>query len=289
MPDSDQLVYPGDESPIELDRYPINELSSPTGQELLAKCKNELATTGCIVLPAFVRRASLTQLNAEVHDHARHAYTGRRLMNVYGTGDDDPDLPSDHPRRMLMEHTNRLVSGDLIDRATLISRLYRNVLFQEFIAACVGVSKVHEYADPLGGLVINVVPNECQQPWHFDINEFAVLILTQAALEGGYFEYLPNVRRPGQESIITIRSILQGDRSGVRTLELKPGDLQVFFGRNSLHRVSTVRGNRERHSVVLSYTARPGRIGSVDRAFRLFRRASQRHVSAEGTLDPFSY
>ena len=288
MPDSEQLVDPGDESPIELDRYPINELSSPGGEKLLAKCKNELAMTGCIVLPAFIRRTSLAQLNADVHDHVRNAHTGRRLMNVYGTGDDAPNLPPDHPRRMLMEHTNRLVPGDLIDRATLIFCLYRNHLFQEFIAACVGASKVHEYADPLGGLVINVIPGECQQPWHFDINEFAVSILTQAALEGGYFEYLPNARKPGQEGATIIRSILQGNRSGVRTLKLQPGDLQVFLGRNSLHRVSPVRGNRERHSIILSYTARPGRIGSVDRALRLFGRVSQRHVSTEGTLDPFS-
>ena len=82
-----------------------------------------------------------------------------------------------------------------------------------------------------------------EHPWHFDTNEFTVSMLTQAAEGGGVFEYCPNIRSAAAENFDDVRAVLAGRGEHlVRRLTLRPGDLQLFQGRYSLHRVSTVRG-----------------------------------------------
>ena len=79
-------------------------------------------------------------------------------------------------------------------------------------------------------------------PWYFDGNEFTVSILTQKAKEGVLFEFVPDLRKPGDENLDSVKTILKGSRDRVRSLKLKPGDMLLFKGRYSLHRVTWVRG-----------------------------------------------
>ena len=55
-------------------------------------------------------------------------------------------------------------------------------------------------------------------PWHFDENEFTFSILIQEAEEGGLFEFLPDIRKPENENLDSVRSILKGSRKRVRSL-----------------------------------------------------------------------
>ena len=95
-------------------------------------------------------------------------------------------------------------------------------------------------------------------PWHFDGNEFTVSILIQEAEEGGLFEFVPDIRKPGDENLDSVKSILKGSRDRVRSLKLKPGDMLLFKGRYSLHRVTRVRGKINRIIALPSYTLHPG-------------------------------
>jgi hypothetical protein len=65
-------------------------------------------------------------------------------------------------------------------------------------------------------------------------------------------------------------------------LTLRPGDLQLFQGRYSLHRVSVVEGDTARHSAIFAYSQSPGVIGSVARTRQLFGRVLPEHLAAEG-------
>jgi hypothetical protein len=100
------------------------------------------------------------------------------------------------------------------------------------------------------------------------------------------FEYCPNIRSAGAENLADVRAVLTGagdadaDRR-VRRLALRPGDLQLFTGRFSLHRVTTVRGPTARHSAILAYCERPGVVGSVARTQQLFGRVLPEHRVAE--------
>jgi hypothetical protein len=47
-----------------------------------------------------------------------------------------------------------------------------------------------------------------------------------------------------------VKQVLDGDRTSVRTLFLRAGDLQLFKGGNTLHRVTAPIGE-DRHSLLL--------------------------------------
>jgi hypothetical protein len=118
-------------------------------------------------------------------------------------------------------------------------------------------------------------------PWHFDTNEFTVSLLTQEASAGGIFEYCPNIRSAQSEHFDDVRAVLTGNGERlVRRLTLRPGDLQLFRGRYSLHRVSAVQGGTARHTVIFAYSERAGVIGSVARTRQLFGRVLPEHLAA---------
>ena len=129
--------------------------------------------------------------------------------------------------------------------------------------------------------MLNVVAPGREHPWHFDTNEFTVSMLTQEAEDGGEFEYAPNIRSAREENFAAVRDVLDGDAGHItRRLPLRPGDLQLFQGRYSLHRVSPVRGAVARHSAIFAYSERPGVVGRVARTRQLFGRALPAHLAA---------
>lgn len=267
---------------IDTDRYPIDAPESAAARALVADCRAALADDGCVVLRDFVRPEALARMTAESRARSHRAHFNQTRTNPYSS-DDDPSLPADHPTRTFMTRTNGFVAGDLLEDGTEIRRLYHDDALRRFIAACMGVDRLYEYADPLAGLVVNVLKPGCQHPWHFDNNDFIVTLLTQKADGGGLFEYCPGLRDADDQNIAGVKRVLHGDRGPVKTLDLRAGDLQIFFGRNALHRVTEIEGARERHTVILGYAEQPGQIAGAARTKRLFGRISDAHRRAEET------
>lgn len=74
----------------------------------------------------------------------------------------------------------------------------------------------------------------------------------------------------------------EGGTEGVHTLDLRPGDLQIFRGRYSLHRVTRVgRRSTPRHAAIFVYTEQAGVIGPLERTRQLFGRVLPAHEAAE--------
>ncbi|MFF5722301.1 arpA protein [[Kitasatospora] papulosa] len=265
---------------VDTDRYPLSDPDSTGARAVVARARRELAEVGCTVLPDFVRPELHGVLRQECAALAPHAYFDVETVNVYNI-DVETDLPEDHPGRRTFERGNAFVARDRIPRGALISRLHTHESFQRFVADCFGLPRLYELADPLSGLVLNVVRPGMEHPWHFDTNEYTVSMLTQEAEEGGSFEYCPNIRSADDERFDDVRSALDGTRQPER-LPLRPGDLQLFKGRYSLHRVSPVRGGVARHSAIFAYSERPGVIGSVARTRQLFGRVLPEHLAVEG-------
>jgi hypothetical protein len=267
---------------VDTARYPLSEPESAEARAVVTRARRELETVGCTVLPDFIRPSLLDALRQECADIAPRAHFDVETVNVYNIPV-DADLPADHPGRRTFQRGNAFVARDRIPADALISRLYSHMVFQRFIARCFGLPQLHELADPLSGLVLNVVSPGMEHPWHFDTNEFTVSMLTQQAQDGGVFEYCPHIRSPHTESFDDVRDVLDGRGERLtRRLPLKPGDLQLFKGRYSLHRVSPVRGDIARHSAIFAYSERPGVIGSVARTRQLFGRVLPAHEAAEG-------
>ena len=107
-------------------------------------------------------------------------------------------------------------------------------------------------------------------PWHFDGNKFTVSILIQEAEEGGLFEFVPDIRKPGDENLNSVNSILKGSRDRVKSLKLKPEDMQVFRGRYSLHRVTRVQGKINRIIALSSFTNHPAMINRPEHYIHVY-------------------
>lgn len=267
---------------VDTGRYPLTDPAGRAWDELVAGVRDDLRRTGCSVLPDFVRSALTDTLRRQGAAVAPLAHDDAEVVNAYNI-DPGARLPAGHPAAVPMVRGNAFVARDRIPADHVVHRLYTSPLFQRFVAACVGIPAVHPLADPLAGLCLNVVAPGRAHPWHFDTNEFAVSILTQAADDGGVFEYCPNIRSPRSENLADVRAVLDGRREDlVRCLALRPGDLQIFRGRFSLHRVTTVRGATARHSAIFAYSEQPGVVGSPVRTRQLFGRVLPAHRAPEG-------
>jgi hypothetical protein len=265
---------------VDTARYSLADPGGPGWRDAVARARAELDDSGCTVLREFVRPELIETLRAQGEAIAPDAHYEVEHVNAYNIPL-DTELPEDHPGRIVLVRGNAFVPRDRIPTEALIHRLYINEHFQRFVADCFGLTELHEFADPLAGLCLNVVAPGMSHPWHFDTNEFTVSMLTRPAATGGVFEYCPNIRSPNGENLDDVRSVLTGAGGHlIQRLELRPGDLQLFLGRFSLHRVSPVEGAAQRHSAIFAYTDRPGVIGSVERTRQLFGRVLPDHLAA---------
>jgi len=266
---------------VDLDRYPLDRPGSKHWNALLGDVQAALEHDGCSVLEGFVREGLLSQLEQESRAAAPDAHYTTETVNAYNVAVDS-EWDDDHPAHITFERGNAFVARDLLPESGMINRLYTSGAFQQFIAACFGVDTVYELADPLAGLCINVLTSGKEHPWHFDTNEYTVSLLTRAATAGGVFEFCPNIREPGRENLRDVKAVLEGHvPRKVKQLALHCGDLQLFRGRHSLHRVTRVAGDDERHTAIFAYTEKPGVISNVERTRQLFGRVLDIHRCAQ--------
>ncbi len=92
---------------------------------------------------------------------------------------------------------------------------------------------------------------------------------------------MPNLHNAHDERYEAVRRVLEGDSTQVRRLHLQAGDLQLFLGRFSLHRVTRNTGTRDRLLLIMSFAEKPGMIGSVHRTRELYGKVTAEHIEAE--------
>jgi hypothetical protein len=266
---------------VDVARYPVHRPGSATWRRLVDDVGTALRSDGLVTLPGFLTPDALMQAADETVAVAPHVAIRRQEASVYGRGDllgGGADAPWNRRLVWYAGHVTR----DMIPPYAVAHRLYVSVAFKRFVAACVGRERVFEYADPLAGLVATVVPPGGQYPWHYDTNEFVVTIMTQQPDGGGRFEYCRDLRTPGHENLEGLGQVLAGDPScDVQSVDVVPGDLQLFLGRYSLHQVTRVTGSRDRHVLVFSYADRPGVIGPADRTRSVYGRVTEAHLVAD--------
>ena len=174
-----------------------------------------------------------------------------------------------------------MVTYDRIPAEARLRRLYEWDPLTRFVAQACGRSSLHRYADPLAALTINVSRDGDSFAWHFDTNDVSVTLALQMPMMGGALEFVPDLRSPRDECYDAVRRVLDGERSRVRVLAYRPGDLALFRGRNALHRVTPTRGARDRYVAILSYAALPGVVGRAHRNEEVYGRAAAVNRSAD--------
>ena len=253
-------------------------------RRVVDQARVQLASTGCLHLPGLVRPSMLRRLSAETNRVAPDAYTTVRQITPYGddgTGHDD--IPEDHPRRWAGTWSNGFVGKDRIPADSLIRILYDDEHFRRFIADCLGLDELHQFFDPIRGLVVNVMGDDTTQAWHYDANEFVVSLMTRRSTAGGTFEYCPNLARDRRRTLRRRRpSARRRPVPSLHVLDLEVGDLQLFRGRYSLHRVAPTVG--ERHTVLFGFSETPGYIANVKTTLLGYGRVTQAHIDADTTF-----
>ena len=262
---------------VNLDIYPITKINSKEYADTIKQIKNQLNLKGCVVLKNFVKKSQLGRLKNEGESIAPKAYYSTETVNVYNTNIDEK-FPKGHPGNIKFQRGNAFVARDLIPSDFIISRLYKNLFYKKFIANCFGVNKVYELQDPLSALCLNVLKPQKSHPWHFDINEFTISLLTKKPQSGGEFEYCQNIRSPKNENIKSVKDVItNSDSKLVESIELQEGDLQLFQGRYALHRVKEINGSKDRHTAIFAYSEIPNIVATTERTKQLFGRVNELH------------
>ncbi len=267
---------------VDVARYPIDE---PDAASVLAgEVREQLRADGAVTLPGFLRREALEAIARDLDAAVPHVAFRRHEAGVYHRAGLEAGLSEDDPRCVRQTWFAGHVTRDMIPVYSPAHRLYVSPWFKRFIAGCVDQPRVFEYADPIAGLVATILPPGGQYPWHYDTNEFVVTIMIREPLDGGVFEYAQDLRRPGDENLDGLGAVLRGEADDqIKRSHVGAGDLQLFLGRYSLHRVTRVAGEQARHVLVLSYADRPGVIGPLDRTRSVYGRVTEAHLVAAET------
>jgi hypothetical protein len=265
---------------IDTTRYPL-DAPGAARDALIAGVHAELADSGCAVLKGFVRPGRIPELVAECDRVAARGHRNFSRTNAYFT-QDHPQLPVSHPLRRFYDRSNAFVPADNFGADSIVRGIYEWQPFAPFIQAALGESRFYRYADPLADVIVNLAEEGGGFPWHFDTNNYTVTLAIQNAESGGDFQYSPHLRTPTDENYTGVEAVLDGDPRLIHTLVLEPGDLQIFKGRYSLHRVMPLKGSRVRYVAIFSFVAEPGMVGSPERTRQLYGRVLPVHLERAG-------
>ena len=237
---------------VDIDAYPVLD------RAFRDKCKITLDRTGALILPSFLSPNAIAAIYKEGQDSRDRAYFCKQKHNVYLT-EPDPNLPPDHPRNREVLSSKGCICDDVVAVDSPLRQLYNSEEFKSFLCAVLSEQALYEYADTLSSINLHYADPGQELGWHFDNSSFAITLMIEAPEQGGGFEYVRRVRNfeKGDPNYKGVESVLDG-YAPVQTLNMRPGALVLFRGRDSLHRVAPVEGLKTRMLVVLAYNKEPG-------------------------------
>ena len=257
---------------IDLDRYPLDKPGTPEWTALVEKCRAELAKDGMYNLEGLVRPAALTRAVAELQPVLDTlSFTHKRQHNIYFRKE-IPGLSADHPALRTTQTINHTVCYDQIP-GSVPAWIYEWPSFIVFLAATMQKETLFPMRDPLARLNVMAYRDGEALNWHFDRSEFTTTILLQAPDEGGDFVYRSDLRSDSDPNYEGVAKLLEDKDPEVKSLKLAAGTMNVFRGKNTAHKVSTVKGARERIITVFSYFDRPGVKFSAEEQIGFYGRA----------------
>jgi len=239
------------ENIINLEQHPIQE------SEYSKSCKDQLDSTGALVMEDFLNSDAVESLQAEAREVRPLAYFCQQNHNAYLL-DPDTDFPAEHIRNLEQVSDKGCITHDQVPENSLLRTLYEWPDFRKFLKQVLG-EPVFPYADTLSSININYYEQGQQLGWHFDNASFAVTLMLQSPGQGGEFEYREKVRNSekGDSGFADTEAVIKG-KLQPKTLAMGDGALVLFRGINSLHRVAPVASEHARILVTLNFNTEPG-------------------------------
>ncbi len=221
-------------------------------------CKAILDRDGALVLQGFLTSEAVETVRAEGDAKIGDAYFCVSRHNVYLTPKDET-LPDDHAFNRQVVSSKGLIGDDQVSETSPLKQIYHDADFKDFICHVVGEPEIHPYADPMSSVNLHFAKAGQELGWHFDNSSFAITLLIQKPEGGGQFEYVRDLRNAdtGEMNCNGVAAVLEG-KTRPDVLEMVPGTLVLFRGRNSIHRVTPTEGKTTRMLAVLAYNSKPG-------------------------------
>ena len=238
---------------IDFARYPINDLDA-----FAMDCNARLDWDGTLSLPGFVTDAALNAIRTEAENTKRSAYFCEQTHTVYLSAP-DPSYSDNHPRNRQVVSTKGCITDDQISSESPLRAIYDHEAFRKFLCVVLGEAALYPYEDPLSSLNIHYYAAGQELGWHFDNSSFAITLMIQTPQAGGELEYVKQLRNSatGDMNFDGVGAVLGGSVDPDRLVS-EDSTLVLFRGRDTLHRVTPVKGNRDRILAVLAYNIQPG-------------------------------
>jgi hypothetical protein len=258
---------------LDLDRYPLDKIGSSAWNTLVEHCKADLARDGMFNLDGLVRPDALENIVAEVRPVMDTlSFVHKRSHNIYFMKS-IPGLPDDHPALARTDTINHTVCADQIPQS-IVCHIYEWAPLIVFLGAAMGKDALYPMRDPLARMNVMAYREGEQLNWHFDRSEYTTTLLLQAPEEGGDFVYRSDLRSADDPNYEGVAKLMRGEDLEVKTLKVNAGTLNVFKGRNTAHKVSTVKGKRERMIAVFTYYEKAGAMFTREEQLGFYGRVS---------------
>src|SRR6202041_519183 len=194
---------------IDLERYPILDLSGDATRELTRHCRDQLDRTGACELPGFLQSEAVAMLVSEGDSLGASAYHSG-VTAPPSLAPPGPSLPHDPPRKFFEPTSVGVVAYDQFPHDSAMRQLFEWDPFMNFIAAALKKDRLFRYADPMGALNLAVMGDGERLHWHFDQTDFVTSIALRPSEAGGDFEYVPLIRSATEENYPRVQRLLEG-------------------------------------------------------------------------------
>jgi hypothetical protein len=270
---------------VDLERYPIHDLSGARAHALLARCHEMIREETICLLPGFLNPAATSEMAREINALADRARPNKYLATAYGWKN-NRGFADDHPRMMLHRRDVGILTTEQLAADGPCLELFMFDELTEFVRHLLGFETLYRWACPTLGVMVNVMHQEQRFGWHFDANDFAVSLMLQESDEGGEFEYAPLIRDESNENYAGVQRLFEG-LDTPRSVKIPTGTFTLFMGRRSLHQVAPVgTTTRPRVSLLYSYDRKPNMVSPDSVCRRVLHPTSQPFLGLDSTTDP---
>lgn len=257
---------------INYSEYPIDAASTSEYAAMIKICKEQLRVQGFVSLKNFLDSRCVSSLVSSILDLEQLGvgfYSTERHNvfledNAKESSSTDQDAKSLHPRHIQLKSSKLLINAnDLVRKAPELDILFQSTAFLHFIRDVLQLN-LYPSSDEYGKYYANIFNKGDGLNFHFDRSEFSISLILQPADDGGRFQFVPNSREIVEGwsemplNTEDLRSAIAASSSKY-TLEepdLAAGDLYLFRGQNSLHRVSEITTGK-RINVILTFNTEP--------------------------------
>ena len=255
---------------IDLDRYPIDQLESGAGRDLIEICHNSLATQAIALLPGFIRPSAISGMAEEAQNLIDQAYRYDQPRVAFYEHPNHPHRVHDGDGWSTLRskpHPNRYcqILNYQIPNNSNLRAIYLWPKLTEFVRRVLDVNRLYPSVCPHLALTMKVAFEGDLDGWHYDPNDGVITLMLQPSESGGEFEYAPYIRNEQEENYIGVKRLFDSPDTEAQRIKLEPGTFTLFNGRFSMHRVRPVGPTKQPRIVaIFSYDERPDMVFSQD-------------------------